>query len=207
MDSSGHAEFKLPDSEWFRCRSIIYSTTRSELLDVIDRLTAKDDVLWQWIADDIIKDRVKKGEVVASPPTRKRVLDHPDDPMTVGQRAAKKTKTQVEPEAAANCLEVVEHRPSITVPTPPAHVQPAAQHSNTTTYHSGTLKVDYDGWEDHEEDVHGRIDTKLNKIEQPEGFIWTCCDAQGDEEACMMGTARQEQDSWHGKMRRKGFRY
>ncbi|OCK81170.1 hypothetical protein K432DRAFT_296156, partial [Lepidopterella palustris CBS 459.81] len=32
-----------------------------------------------------------------------------------------------------------------------------------------------------DEDTHGRIDTNANRGHYPEGFIWLCCDATGDE--------------------------
>ena len=45
--------------------------------------------------------------------------------------------------------------------------------------HPGKLEVDYDGWPDHDERCHGPIDTKANRREHPDGFVWSCCGAQG----------------------------
>ena len=44
-------------------------------------------------------------------------------------------------------------------------------------HHPGFLEVDWDGdfWADHDEDCHGPIDTKTNRKDYPEGFVWNCC--------------------------------
>jgi hypothetical protein len=49
------------------------------------------------------------------------------------------------------------------------------------THHPGELEVDYEGdvWADHDERCHGPIDTKTNRRENPDGFVWSCCGAQG----------------------------
>jgi hypothetical protein len=60
--------------------------------------------------------------------------------------------------------------------------------------HSGELEVDYDAgiWDDHDERCHGPIDTKTNRREFPEGFVWSCCGASGDVLAC---TEHHDNDS------------
>ena len=54
-------------------------------------------------------------------------------------------------------------------------------------HHPGQLEVDWDGdyWADHDEDCHGRsIDTKSNRREHPEGFVWSCCGEVGNADGC-----------------------
>lgn len=47
-------------------------------------------------------------------------------------------------------------------------------------------EVDYDGdaWADHDEDWHGTIDSEEMRREFPEGFIYPCCDKNGESEGC-----------------------
>ena len=55
---------------------------------------------------------------------------------------------------------------------------------------AGDLDPDYenDFWADHDENCHGTIDTEANREEYPEGFVWSCCDRQGDEPGgCLRG--------------------
>ncbi|GMH64178.1 hypothetical protein TL16_g03903 [Triparma laevis f. inornata] len=49
------------------------------------------------------------------------------------------------------------------------------------TRHPGDLEVNYDSttWNDWDESCHGTIDTKSNKSEFPEGFVWSCCGKEG----------------------------
>ncbi|KAH8159417.1 hypothetical protein CIB48_g8840 [Xylaria polymorpha] len=56
-------------------------------------------------------------------------------------------------------------------------------------YHNGELEVDYeaDVWADHDEDCHGTIDTDENRIENPEGFRWSCCRKLGYHNGCTRG--------------------
>ncbi|KAF7773193.1 hypothetical protein Agabi119p4_5360 [Agaricus bisporus var. burnettii] len=54
-------------------------------------------------------------------------------------------------------------------------------------YHPGELEVDEDGFADHDEDVHGPMDTEENRAAFPENFIWTCCDATGNGQGCVQG--------------------
>ncbi|KAL5089258.1 hypothetical protein Trisim1_005821 [Trichoderma cf. simile WF8] len=53
-------------------------------------------------------------------------------------------------------------------------------------YHNGELEVNDmdDFWADHDEDCHGIIDTDEMREEFPEGFIWTCCDKNGEALGC-----------------------
>ncbi|KAI0861784.1 hypothetical protein F4860DRAFT_159117 [Xylaria cubensis] len=56
-------------------------------------------------------------------------------------------------------------------------------------YHDGNLEVDYDSdvWADHDENCHGPIDTDENRLEYPEGFVWSCCDKLGHRSGCTRG--------------------
>jgi len=59
------------------------------------------------------------------------------------------------------------------------------------------MEVDWDGdfWADHDEDCHGPIDNESNREEYPEGFIWTCCDKNGEVEGCKIGRHREEPET------------
>ena len=59
-------------------------------------------------------------------------------------------------------------------------------------YHPGYLEVDWEAWPDHDEDCHGPIDTKTNRGEYPEGFMWSCCGKNG---TYTQGCCRQDGDS------------
>ncbi|KAL9630367.1 MAG: hypothetical protein Q9204_004757 [Flavoplaca sp. TL-2023a] len=54
-------------------------------------------------------------------------------------------------------------------------------------YHPDKSKVDWDGdaWADHDEDCHGQIDTKEMRRDYPDGFIYPCCDQDGESEGCV----------------------
>jgi hypothetical protein len=41
-----------------------------------------------------------------------------------------------------------------------------------------------DFWADHDEDIHGIIDSDELREQYPEGYVWTCCGKKGDEEGC-----------------------
>ena len=43
----------------------------------------------------------------------------------------------------------------------------------------GELEVNEDEFPDHDEQVHGPMDTEDNKRTNPRGFIWDCCDRVG----------------------------
>ncbi|KAI4284986.1 MAG: hypothetical protein L6R38_001001 [Xanthoria sp. 2 TBL-2021] len=58
--------------------------------------------------------------------------------------------------------------------------------SGDCVYHPEETEVDYDGdaWADHDEDWHGTIDSEEMRREFPEGFIYPCCDKNGESEGC-----------------------
>ncbi|EPT01333.1 hypothetical protein FOMPIDRAFT_1015870 [Fomitopsis schrenkii] len=58
-------------------------------------------------------------------------------------------------------------------------------------YHPGSLQVDYSEWPDHDEDVHGPMDTPSNRRAHPQGFRWTCCTKDGSSTGCTEGTHTQ----------------
>jgi hypothetical protein len=45
------------------------------------------------------------------------------------------------------------------------------------------LYEDDDFWADWDE-PHGYRDTEYNRKEYPEGFLWSCCEEQGDAKGC-----------------------
>jgi len=47
--------------------------------------------------------------------------------------------------------------------------------------HDGELEADEDAWPDHDERCHGPVDTKTNRRNHPEGFLWSCCGKSGAE--------------------------
>jgi len=53
-------------------------------------------------------------------------------------------------------------------------------------WHSDILIEDYDHdlWADHDERCHGPVDTPENRRNHPEGFIWQCCEEQGNVKGC-----------------------
>lgn len=56
------------------------------------------------------------------------------------------------------------------------------------TYTSGDLEVNEDEFPDHDERVHGPMDTEENRRDNPLGFIWDCCEANGvNEPGCEIG--------------------
>ncbi|KXN84879.1 hypothetical protein AN958_12009 [Leucoagaricus sp. SymC.cos] len=52
-------------------------------------------------------------------------------------------------------------------------------------FHPGDLEVDEDAFADHDERVHGPMDTEQNRNDFPEGFIWSCCEGHGDAPGCV----------------------
>ncbi|KAF2111595.1 hypothetical protein BDV96DRAFT_623661 [Lophiotrema nucula] len=64
--------------------------------------------------------------------------------------------------------------------------------STSCVWHDGYTEPDYDGdfWADPDEDCHGTIDTDDMREEFPEGFVWNCCDAEGDARGCQTGEHR-----------------
>ena len=52
----------------------------------------------------------------------------------------------------------------------------------------GDLEVDIDEFADHDEGVHGPMDTDENRRSFPEGFYWNCCGSRGaDHPGCEGG--------------------
>ncbi|KAK7535850.1 uncharacterized protein J3D65DRAFT_626472 [Phyllosticta citribraziliensis] len=74
------------------------------------------------------------------------------------------------------------------------------QNSKTACkYHDEELEpTDDDFWADHDEDCHGPIDDEENKVNFPEGFVWSCCEGQADSEGCKTG--------WHEEKTNSGRR-
>lgn len=50
----------------------------------------------------------------------------------------------------------------------------------------GTKDVDYgnDFWADHDENCHGPCESFVDDDDYGEGFLWTCCETQGDNKGC-----------------------
>ncbi|KAH9928666.1 uncharacterized protein B0H18DRAFT_874744 [Fomitopsis serialis] len=55
-------------------------------------------------------------------------------------------------------------------------------------YHPGTPILDEEGFPDHDEDVHGPMDTPENRESFPESFFWSCCKEDGRSHGCTEGT-------------------
>ncbi|MCJ1243335.1 hypothetical protein MMC30_000532 [Trapelia coarctata] len=64
-------------------------------------------------------------------------------------------------------------------------------------WHEGEMEVDWDGdfWADNDEATWGPVDTEDNRKSYPEGFIWTCCDKNGEEAGCKIGRHREEPET------------
>jgi hypothetical protein len=58
--------------------------------------------------------------------------------------------------------------------------------------HTGDLEPDEDGWEDHDERCHGRINTAANRRDFPDGFVWSCCGKRGDGSPCVSDDEEDE---------------
>ena len=52
------------------------------------------------------------------------------------------------------------------------------------TLQLGEMETDDAEWPDHDEDIHGIIDSEESRKEYPENFTWTCCGRRGDEQGC-----------------------
>jgi hypothetical protein len=44
-----------------------------------------------------------------------------------------------------------------------------------------------DFWADHDENCHGTINSEWARKEYPEGFVWSCCEQNGDADGCESG--------------------
>ncbi|KAF8847874.1 hypothetical protein BDZ45DRAFT_606751 [Acephala macrosclerotiorum] len=53
-------------------------------------------------------------------------------------------------------------------------------------WHTGTKEVDYeaDVWDDHDPQCHGPYSDFEDDYEMASGFVWNCCDEQGDNPGC-----------------------
>ena len=79
---------------------------------------------------------------------------------------------------------------------------------------AGELEPDFDGdfWADHDENCHGPIDTDEMREENPDGFVWSCCNEIGSAKGCMLGrhasdphkAARYESNSGAGSSAASG---
>lgn len=49
---------------------------------------------------------------------------------------------------------------------------------------AGELEVNEEEFADHDENCHGPMDTPENRRDFPEGFTWTCCEADGASLGC-----------------------
>ncbi|KAF3937414.1 hypothetical protein ABW19_dt0207566 [Dactylella cylindrospora] len=55
------------------------------------------------------------------------------------------------------------------------------------SYHPGEYEPDYDLFEDHDEQIHGVIDSDEMFASFPENFVMTCCEEHGDSKGCEVG--------------------
>ncbi|KAK8192840.1 uncharacterized protein BKA78DRAFT_367860 [Phyllosticta capitalensis] len=62
------------------------------------------------------------------------------------------------------------------------------------TYHYGSLDVWDDFWADHDEDVHGTIDTDKMRENFPDGFVYSCCGESANANGCVYGRHEEEKD-------------
>jgi hypothetical protein len=48
-------------------------------------------------------------------------------------------------------------------------------------HHSGELEINSEShtWDDWDEGCHGPMDSKTNRSEYPDGFVWNCCEKEG----------------------------
>jgi hypothetical protein len=63
--------------------------------------------------------------------------------------------------------------------------------------HEGSLEVDWSKWPGHDEKRDGNVNTAKMRLERPEGFKWTCCDAPGNEHYCETATDSSDVGGWH----------
>ena len=61
------------------------------------------------------------------------------------------------------------------------------QSKQSKKHHSGTCECDEDSFVDWDEDCHGLMDTRENRKEYPENFVWTCCgEYLTESEGCVL---------------------
>ncbi|OJD11156.1 hypothetical protein AJ78_08018 [Emergomyces pasteurianus Ep9510] len=58
-------------------------------------------------------------------------------------------------------------------------------------YHPEESVPDYDFFVDHDEEIHGIIDSDETREEFPEGFNYECCGRRGDENPCTVDRHRE----------------
>jgi hypothetical protein len=51
----------------------------------------------------------------------------------------------------------------------------------------GELELDEESFADWDEDCHGPMDTKENRTQYPENFVWSCCGEDGRSTGCVHG--------------------
>ena len=51
----------------------------------------------------------------------------------------------------------------------------------------GDLEVCEESFADWDEDVHGPMDSSINRREYPENFMWSCCEGDGYSDGCVQG--------------------
>jgi hypothetical protein len=51
----------------------------------------------------------------------------------------------------------------------------------------GELELDEESFADWDEHCHGPMDTKENRMQYPENFVWSCCGEDGGSPGCVHG--------------------
>ena len=57
------------------------------------------------------------------------------------------------------------------------------------------MEVEDDMWEDHDEDIHGIIDSEELRKEYPENYTWSCCEKDGTNPGCRSHPHKSRQQS------------
>lgn len=54
---------------------------------------------------------------------------------------------------------------------------------------TGRKNPDYDAdtWDDHDENIHGRLSDLGDDPEYTDGYMWDCCERRGDDIGCRRG--------------------
>ncbi|KAI0388961.1 hypothetical protein F5Y17DRAFT_463203 [Xylariaceae sp. FL0594] len=81
---------------------------------------------------------------------------------------------------------------------------PSDNHHRTCVFHPGELECDWysEEWADWDENCHGPIDTKENRLDYPNGFTWDCCDRPGSRRGCTRG--RHQESNTLKRLRASG---
>lgn len=56
--------------------------------------------------------------------------------------------------------------------------------------YAGRVRIWDENWADENEEVHGKINTKKNRREHPDGFAWSCCGQREKARKCEL------EDGW-----------